>query len=284
MALKAIHLENISVHGSLHLGGSRFREINLTSAQIKGLLHINGRTRSSSKINTTDSWTLKLTGSSLGGIADHHDGWPKLLHLHNFSFGRSVLHGGSLGNSRRDEDTPLLQRDLSWMLSWLEKDCDGTTQPYEFLALKLSEIGQKDKAKDLLFHRALVEWKDESTGIGAKIVGAFSLVFIGFGYRIHYALAWVVALWVIGAWLAYKQDIFAVQRTCSGTGRSTHRCLDAIVFSLDFLLPVVELDRKNYEDYFPRLEARERYYFYFHRLMGFALASFVIAGLSGFVK
>jgi len=54
-----------------------------------------------------------------------------------------------------------------------------------------------------------------------------------------------------------------------------------IAFSFDMLLPIVKL--RDYH-YTVDLKGWARYYFYFHKLMGYLLASFLIAGLTGLTK
>jgi hypothetical protein len=56
---------------------------------------------------------------------------------------------------------------------------------------------------------------------------------------------------------------------------------EMLLLSFDLLLPIVELDARHYEFVF---EGWQRYYFYAHKLMGYVLVSFVIAGLSGITK
>ena len=55
--------------------------------------------------------------------------------------------------------------------------------------------------------------------------------------------------------------------------------IQAIIYSIDLLLPVIELDREHYENV--TLPAPATYYFHVHKIMGYGLAFFVIAGLSG---
>ena len=52
-------------------------------------------------------------------------------------------------------------------------------------------------------------------------------------------------------------------------------------YSFDMLLPVIRLREEHYKI---DLVGGTRYYFYFHRIMGWVLASFLIAGLSGLTK
>jgi len=52
-------------------------------------------------------------------------------------------------------------------------------------------------------------------------------------------------------------------------------------YSLDMMLPVIHLRQRHYD---VDLHGIVRYYFYFHQVMGYVLASFLIAGLSGLTK
>ena len=51
--------------------------------------------------------------------------------------------------------------------------------------------------------------------------------------------------------------------------------------SLDTLLPIFQLRKEHYDI---DLEGFARYWFYGHKLMGYVLASFLIAGLAGLTK
>jgi hypothetical protein len=65
------------------------------------------------------------------------------------------------------------------------------------------------------------------------------------------------------------------------TGKMESACiLDRIGFSLDLLLPVIQFNDKYKIDF----GGWQEIYFYFHKVMGFVLSSFVVAGLSGITK
>ena len=93
----------------------------------------------------------------------------------------------------------------------------------------------------------------------------------GYGYRYFRVLYWMTALVLLGA---------AVLRA-SGQGRA-HKMPWGVSYSLDHLLPIIELRRYHYEEV--KLIGWVRYYFYFHKLMGYVLASFLIAGLGGLTQ
>ena len=56
---------------------------------------------------------------------------------------------------------------------------------------------------------------------------------------------------------------------------------DIISYSFDMLLPIIRLRESHYQ---VDLTTWARYYFYFHKIMGYVLASFLLAGLAGLTK
>jgi hypothetical protein len=54
-----------------------------------------------------------------------------------------------------------------------------------------------------------------------------------------------------------------------------------ISYSFDMLLPVIKLRDAHYQI---DLAGWPRYYFYVHKVAGFVLASFLVAGISGLTK
>jgi len=57
---------------------------------------------------------------------------------------------------------------------------------------------------------------------------------------------------------------------------------DIFLYSLYMLLPRIKLDDKRHKDI--TLTGGVRYYFFLHRMMGYVLGFFLIAGLSGLVS
>jgi len=66
----------------------------------------------------------------------------------------------------------------------------------------------------------------------------------------------------------------------SGEGAANHMPF-GIAYSLDMLLPVIRLREAHYEI---ELRGWPRYYFYGHKLMGYVLASFVVAAVGGLTQ
>lgn len=120
-------------------------------------------------------------------------------------------------------------------------------------------------------------------------------------------LAAGVSLWFLEAWGSWFE--LTAQRHLIGYGYDLFRCLWAIgvflwfgwafawrdpqgkqngrlwclIYSVDMLLPIIQLDKRNY-DIPLDLGRGAKYYFYMHKIVGYILASFIIAGISGLTK
>ena len=58
---------------------------------------------------------------------------------------------------------------------------------------------------------------------------------------------------------------------------------DALPFTVGMLLPIIKLNKKH-EDVIQHMTVWVRWYFYFHQIIGYVLASFLVAGLAGLTK
>jgi len=96
-------------------------------------------------------------------------------------------------------------------------------------------------------------------------------MFIGYGYRIYYS----------GFWFCFFVVTGVLVLRLSGEG-ARHSMPWGISYSVDLLLPIIRLREYHYSNV--ELVGWPRYYFYFHQLMGYVLASFLVAGLSGLIE
>ncbi len=107
---------------------------------------------------------------------------------------------------------------------------------------------------------------------GARwIVLTLAAGFTGFGLYPSMAIGWVAFFVAIGT------VVFSFERK-SEVG--AYGLGERIAYSLDTFLPVVRLRPHHYEI---DLVAWPKYYLYFHKLMGYVLASFLIAALNASV-
>ena len=96
-------------------------------------------------------------------------------------------------------------------------------------------------------------------------------VFIGYGFKLERSLYWVIILTALGM----------VILTLSDQGPTPHSVLSRFFYTLDRLLPFIQLD-KAYDNV--TLTGYTQIYFYLHRILGYFLGFFIIAGLSGLTK
>ena len=93
---------------------------------------------------------------------------------------------------------------------------------------------------------------------------------VGYGYYPERSFGWAALFVILGA----------VVLRVSGEGPKNGMPF-GLAYSFDMLLPIVRLREKHYSI---DLAGPARYYFYGHRIMGWVLASFLVAGISGLIK
>jgi hypothetical protein len=261
---QAVVMLFVSIHGSLDISSSTFISIDLTGAYIKGELHLGYREHDKTKWKADSKLTLRNT--QVGAVQDRRDerkdAWPDELILDGFTYTR-------LGGYAAGSEHSMADREVAWLKYWLLKQKHYSPQPYEQMAWALREAGHKDKANDVLFIGKERE-RSEAKGI-RKLKLTLLYRFVGYGYRsIRYSSVWVFIFTSIGALLLQA----------GGQGPSNGMPY-GVSYSLDMLLPIIKLNEWHYKI---ELFGFTKYYFYFQKLMGYFLASMLIAGLSGITK
>ena len=97
-------------------------------------------------------------------------------------------------------------------------------------------------------------------------------LFIGYGYGLGNFLA---VVWMGG--LAFVSAVFL---NVSGEARK-NKLGWGVWYSVDHLLPGIQLRKHHYD---VDLEGWARCWFFVHKLIGFILATFLVAGLAGLTK
>jgi hypothetical protein len=152
-------------------------------------------------------------------------------------------------------------------------------------------MGHGDEANDVLFAgRERARKRALENGHCGSWLGLWALqLTIGYGYGGGYfrSLGWVAFLVALGSVICVWSRSGPPWRRRSWHSpwragwRKWRLASDTCIYSLDQLLPIIQLS-KHHDD--KRLKVGARYYFYFHRVMGFVLASFLVAGLAGLTK
>lgn len=273
---KPANLKYLSVGSFLDAQDVTLSELDLTGAQINGELRLGsssdgniegkdckdqkGRKDQNENLHVSK---LTLRNTSVGVLQDTKTSWPDNLEreFEGFTYDR-------LGESGYD-------RESSWFIDWLEKDKSYSPEPYRHLAGVLRTAGHEDVADAVLFASRERERKESNLSL-AKWLTLWALkLSIGYGYCYFLALFWIALLVVIGTFILDLVQEHERPSIISGL-------LDSAFYSLDMLLPVIRLRERHYCIDLTTWWAR--YYFYFHKVMGYVLVFFVIAGLSGLTE
>ena len=172
------------------------------------------------------------------------------------------------------EGDPPYTRGADWFIGWLEADRSFSPQPYRQLARVLEEAGHENMAADVRYASS----ERERSELGPAelrwwILSALRVTIgYGYGWRDFWALAWVVFFTGLGT------VILRVRGERSGDGQRL-----GVWYSLDMLLPIIRLREAHYDvDISPNTWAA--YYFYVHKMAGYVLVFFVLAGLTSLVE
>jgi hypothetical protein len=268
------------IDGSIVLSGANLPGFDLTNTHATELFL---RTTGGAPPTWADNAIFVLRNARTGNVEDLSDdlssidAWPG----HKGHRGALDLQGFTyeqLSVSASKAPTP---NGSDWYQDWLQRDPATTRQPYQQLASFLRSVGDTDRADDVLY--ALRERERERNWTRGEYLdwaGLSLLKFtIGYGLGNGYfgAFAWAGAFTAIGMIvLWFSPDVRA---------RGSLWCALA---SFDHLLPIVELN-KEFGDYVhdpqrQRLNDFQIAYFSVHALVGYVLASFIVAGLAGLTQ
>jgi hypothetical protein len=245
---------------NLDLTNSTFGgDVNLGSAQISGELQLG----SAIPKQWSPGKRLILRNARAETIPMLRDAWPADLDVRGFTY-RAVPEDSGASQDRPTECLP--RSDL--FHCWFAKQKSFSPQPYEQLALVFQNQGRDDEARAT---RYAGQERERSEARGFRYAWLTTLDrAIGYGHHIERALVWSIGLVVLGA----------IVLRISGEGPK-HGLPVGLSYSFDMLLPIIKLRDAHYQI---DLAGWPRYYFYVHKVAGFVLASFLIAGISGLTK
>lgn len=270
---KQIELLFSNIDKNLEISNGYFPSVYLDGSQINGQLLL--VSQGDQPAHWHEGAILSLHNTTVLTFQDLPYSWPDELELDGFTY---QLLGGF--KQKKPDDIKIVSRDSTWFLNWLRKQKKYTPQPYEQLASILQKAGYKGKASDILYESKERERKKVATG--TYFIYLFILKWLigyGYGYRLllHPCIS-ILILSLIGTPFIY----------CNGEGKKklilkgkTWCFFWCLFYSFDILLPIIKLDERHYKI---DLEGCAKYYFYAHKIFGFILASFFVAGISGLTK
>ena len=271
---RAVELSDARVTGTVDAVGASLNGLNLSGATVGQDLvfaHLDGSTvlwRAPADANGTDrNPILMLWNTSVGGLVDNAASWPEplVLLLRDFTYGHLTPFGP------RGERFGKF-RDAAWYVDWLARDTSDSFQPYWQLATTLEAHGEADTAHHVLIagrerQRLRLPWWS------AERWWSWALRWsIGYGYGSGElrVLFLVFPLVLIGG---------VVARYGASPGPDGEHL--GLWYSFDMLLPGMWLDERHAQ---VALRKPFRRYFNVHRLAGYVLLLFLVAGIAGLTE
>ncbi|VVN47231.1 hypothetical protein [Pseudomonas fluorescens] len=270
-------LDKAEVGGDLVFDTSRFGSISAMMMKISREFLIIGTSGLSSDrryepdFHQFDPWgpdaSLDISYSIFDSIASPWamQAWPQALNIQGFKV-----------RTLRVVSVPGIENEPpeKWIPKWLEHGTNQnfTFQPYKEISGMLRNTGNEAAAVFVEYaareRQRLVACKNHD--ITSCAVLTASKVLIGYGYFIQWSLLWSVAFVLLGAWIFRNTP----------ESKSANMPI-GITYSFDMFIPLIRLRESNYKI---EIKGLARYYFYLHRITGWIMGSFIVAGLSGFTK
>jgi cytoskeletal protein CcmA (bactofilin family) len=260
---KILDMTGTTIRGTvIFIGGIFNEDINLGLAQIKSVEYK----------GVKNVRTMNLTGANANKIIveiQNIDQLPSHLELHGFIYNLFILRY----TGRNEEEETFFQK-------WLDRIDQYKPQPYKKCAEFLREAGYPDRADQILFsgrqRQRRDAWKNEKylTWAGLSLL-RWSIGY-GIGKFTFLALYWILLFTLLGMLACMRPQ---AKKQFELEGHTSHS--DYFFYSLDMLLPLISLRKKNEEIELPRLQ---RIYFNIHKIVGWLLLSFILASLAGITQ
>jgi len=198
---------------------------------------------------------------------------------------------------------------LERCLEWLRRSDGGrfSPQPYEHLAGIQRNLGLSEDAREVLIERERrrpEEWHRTSSSqrwyfsIPRRITHTLFGTLVKFGYRPALALGWAAALWLVGAlliWYADQTDGFFPAKSRLHLEATSlpipptpvaYPSLNPFTYSLEVMVPFLKMNQEEF--WLPNRVSQSgrviQSYLWLHACLGWLLATFGVAAVSGIVK
>jgi len=287
-----IWMSGANIEGDLDFTGAKFggkgeNGINLETITVKKTLFWQ-------KVELNDTTKINLNDSTVGRYLDNEASWPKAGNLFLFGFKYGRIAGVSTARRRRD---------------WLELQPPGNAslQPYQQLAAALREAGHDAQSKRVLIDKENKRYQQPGVNRITRLWSHVLRTTIGYGYAPRFALYWSLGVVLLGSllfWSGNRQSLMSpvadgvykdAAYLSSGTLPDGYQTFNAVIYSLDVFLPIVDLHQEA--TWQPNSSKRcfvggadfacgslLRYYFWIQIVIGWALTTLAVAGFSGLVR
>jgi hypothetical protein len=318
----SVILSDAKITGELSLNGTSLHELDMSGALISGNLMLGYNKFAITKRQRVTMWVspsmqdpgptkLDLSRSKISVIRAPANMWywPELIDLRGASVGNFInayllpatkgdASDEKVGIFREISDQILMgechfvhmgcfqtssdkvfsasrqEKFENFFPEWLSRYQDGdfSPQPYQAFGTLLEESNEHEAAVEVGYSAKNAELREacKSADYFQCVMLLMSKVTIGFGYFIGRAVVISILFVIIGS--------FVFRRTRES--KKYHMPI-GLIYSFDMFMPIVRLREFHYKI---DIRGPVRYYFYIHKLAGWLLGSFIIAGLSGITK
>jgi hypothetical protein len=284
------NFQYLNASGSYRIAGGNFGRLDLGGAKIGDLIVSSGaaniwRKDGSIILRNASVHAFEDRSTQCPAVGDHcTDPWPPAVDADGFTYqqlGALSAHplAGSSASSSRTAQLEHLD-DPNWWHKWLGRGSRYSPERYAQAASVLRQSGHADAATQILFDGKDQEY-DNLPRSFKKFVLFLSRNSIGFGYYPGHAVWYVLGFLFFGVVVLWKSKERWRLETVRPLNTGPVFPLWGLIYSFDMLIPVLTLRKAN-EDI--ELRGWSRGYFYFHRAIGFLLATFLLAGLTGLTK
>jgi hypothetical protein len=254
--------------------------VRLLGACIKGQLAC-----TDARFENPNGIALNLEYARIGVLVDDEDSWPQR--------GQLLLDGLEYEGFAGDRTPMDAQRRLEWLRRQLPH---FRPRPYDQLARVFRRMGLEEEALKVLIDKQKDLIRYGKLSRLGKLTRRILGVTIGYGYRPRRAFFWVLAFVITGCLIfkwAYTHDLMAPMGILtdplyreSGTIPAGYPRFQALFYSLDAFLPIVDLHQERFwlPDASKPCGVAIRYYLWVHIAFGWFFSTLFVSGVTGLVK
>ena len=249
-----IILKYARISGNITFANSDINILDLQGARISGELQF-GFTKERAT-RWAEQGKLVLRIAEVGGIRGWKEPWPQ-SELYGFQYRTFQIH-------------PENEIASDWYVKWLG-NAPMAMQPYNQLAAVLNAEGKREEANKVLFE-GLERLRSQAKG-SQFVIMSMQRYIVGYGIGTGYfhALGVAVLFVMLGRIVIWFSRENSYRRDELG-----------FLYSLDTLIPIISFRKKNQD--LELWTKSSRAYFYFHKICGYVLTSFVLAGFAGLTR
>jgi adhesin HecA-like repeat protein len=242
-------------------GGAFFRqatvtgELRLPGAQISGQLNLTGATLTNDNGTAFNgqemraaTWFFRtrsgiegdvdLTGADVANLVDRLSTWPERVFLDGFTYG--ALTGAEDG-------------DVASRLAWIRRNHDFSPGVYDQLADVYRRAGQDQDAREVTIARENDRRHRGQLSLPSKTWNMFLSLTVAHGYKPWRAALFLVVVVAMSTWLFLKPEAQTAMAPTKSSQpvpsaadcTASYECFEPWIYSLDVVIPVVDLHQDN---------------------------------------